>query len=47
MAKRMKLFGKHCTGMLAILAFPGMVTCADVTLPPPDKTVHQETGQFP
>lgn len=31
----MKLFGKHCTGMLAILAFPGMVTCADITLPPP------------
>lgn len=31
----MKLFGKHCAGMLAILALPGMVTCADITLPPP------------
>lgn len=31
----MKLFGKHCAGMLAILAFPGMVICADITLPPP------------
>ena len=36
----MKLFGKHCAGMLAILAFPGMVTCADITLPPPQRNFH-------